>query len=78
MGRKLKIPEDIVREIKSDPGLPEQVVVADAQLRSDLRGAQKALRMAHDFLSDGTTTTLRAERRRDELLRVIELEISGI
>jgi hypothetical protein len=52
-------------------------VVADAQLRADLRGCQKTLRLAYDFLSDPATTTLRAQRRRDDLLRTIERELRG-
>ena len=79
MKRKIKIPDDIVREIKAGEAPGEQPVVgADAQLRADLRGAQKTLRLVYDFLSDPSATTLRVERRRDELLRVIEREIRGI
>lgn len=67
---KIVLPSDAIEE---DPAFFDRT----AQIRAELRGAQRALRKAYDFMVDDSNITFKAQDIRDDLLPEIQRELKG-
>jgi hypothetical protein len=68
-----------LRAVPAPPPSPEPIVLTDdAQLRGDLRAAQRMMRRCFDFLRDDSNVTFRAMDKRDALLADLRREVRGL